>query len=241
MKFIGYGILAACAFMSGIGSTAAAQEYRQQSIVVTGARISTPGVYLKRQGDFLIIDVIVASDSRDYALRRTEIETTVDALLAQANDYDDISISIDVNGLIYPLESTEELPLSSGSRPDTSVANLVLRTPIPQDISNIQPLVQRLEQFASLVEGEGRATVDTRGGPTVSVVDPDQYRGEVIDLILEEVEDVTSTLGNNYRVILSGIDGRMQWQNTDNVNVIFYIPYNYTVIPTSLTTVLPDY
>ena len=117
MKFIGYGILAACTFMSGIGSIAAAQEYRQQSVVVTGARISTPGVYLKRQDDFLIIDVIVASDSRDYALRRTEIETTVDALLAQANDYDDISISIDVNG--QRIIEAKNVPIPSSAQAPT--------------------------------------------------------------------------------------------------------------------------
>lgn len=222
---------------------ASAQEYRQESVVVTGSRIeSMPGVTLKRQGDFLLIDVLITSDSREYALRKSEIEKTVDDLLAKATVEKDITVSIDANGLIYPLLSSENLPLTSGNRPDTSLTKLVLRTPIPKNVTDIQPLVTRLDLFADTIEGEGRTTVETSGTPDVSIVNPDQYRMDVINAVLDEVDGVTKRLGPNYRVIIDGLDERMKSQNTDNINVLFYIPYHYKVVPTSITTnIAQDY
>lgn len=215
---------------------ASAQEYRQESVVVTGSRIeSMPGVTLKRQGDFLLIDVIITSDSREYTLRKAEIEKTVDGLLASAKAEKDISVSIDANGLIYPLLSSENLPMSGGNRPDTSLTKLVLRTPIPKNVTDIQPLVTKLDLFADTIEGEGRATLETSGTPDVSIVNPDQYRMDVINAVLDEVDRVTKRLGPNYRVIIDGLDDRMKSQNTDNINVLFYIPYSYRIVPTSLT------
>lgn len=219
-----------------------AQEYRQQNVVVTGSRIDDmPGITLKRQGDFLLIDVRVSSDSREYSLRSAEIRKTVDDLLAKAADRKDISINVDAGGLIYPLLSSEGLPLSGGSRPDTSYTDLILRTPIPKNVGDIQPLVTKLETFANSIKGEGRATIDADDVPDVSVVNPDQYRMDVIDAILDEVDKVTKRLGPNYRVILTGLDMRMKSRNTDNINVTFYIPYSYMIVPTSMNTVLPEY
>lgn len=216
---------------------ASAQEYRQQNIVVTGSRIieSLPGVTVKRQGDFLLMDVIISSDSREYSLRQSEIEKTVDDLLASAKAKKDISVSIDANGLIYPLLSSENLPMTGGNRPDTSLTKLVLRTPIPKNVTDIQPLVTKLDLFADTIEGEGRATVETSGTPDVSIVNPDQYRMDVINAVLDEVDRITKRLGPNYRVIIDGLDERMKSQNTDNINVLFYIPYSYKIVPTSLT------
>tara|TARA_Y100000052_G_scaffold27590_2_gene37036 strand:+ start:27396 stop:28127 length:732 start_codon:yes stop_codon:yes gene_type:complete len=221
---------------------ASAQEYRQENVVVTGSRIeSLPGITLKRQGDFLLVDVRISSDSREYAMRTSEIEKTVDDLLAAAREKRDISVNVDAGGLIYPLLSSEGLPLSVGSRPDTSYTDLILRTPIPKNVGDIQPLVTKLETFANSIKGEGRATIDADDVPDVSVVNPDQYRMDVIDAILDEVDKVTKRLGPNYRVILTGLDKRMKSRNTDNINVTFYIPYSYTIVPTSMTTVLPEY
>ena len=222
---------------------ASAQEHRMETVAVTGSRISEsiPGVVLKRQGDFLLLDVVVESDSREFSLRKQEIEATVENLLTQAKNESSITVSIDANGLIYPLESSEDLPIYSGSRPDTSRTSLILRTPIPQNIQNIQELVTRLQVFGNNVEEVGRAAISATGDPAVSVVNPEQYRMDVIETVLEEIDMVTRELGTNYRVVITGLDRRMQWRGTDATNVIFYIPYSYSIIPTSLNTAWPDY
>lgn len=213
--------------------------------MVTGSKVSDdlPGVFLKRQGDFLLMEISIESDSREPSVRRQEIRETVDALLALAKQRQDISVSIDANGLIYPLLSSQNMPLVSGRRPDTSVAQIILRTPIPEKVKDVQELATRLNSFANSVKGVGRATVLVDGDTTVSVVNPHQYRKDVIAVVLDEVAQVTKRLGPDYRVVIKGLDQSMDWRNTDDISVIFFIPYSYEIIPTSLTAKIeiPEY
>ena len=220
-----------------IAAPLAAQEQRLDSVVVTGSRIDdpTPGVFLQRQGDFLLMDVVIESDSREFALRKREIVQTVDTLIARARRENDITISIDEDGLIYPLRSSDNLPITSGNRADTSRTTLVLRTPIPDNVADPYSLAQKLTVFKDSIDETGRASVISDTDVTISVVDPHQYRGEVIKLILDEIKTISDQLGPDYRVTIDGLDQRMRWRRSDQFNLIFFIPYEYDVIPTSLT------
>lgn len=230
--------LSAGAFaLTALTSAASAQEYRMESVTVTSSKFSegSPGVVLKRQGDFLLMDIAIESDSREISVRKKEIQETVDKLLKSAKQKDDITVSIDANGMVFPLLTSENLPMISGLRPDTSLVKLVLRTPIPKEVKDVQDLSSRLSVFANSINGVGRATVDAYDDTTVSVVNPQQYRMDVIFAVLDEVKAVTGRLGPDYRVVLTGIDNQMEWRGVDSTNVVFYIPYSYNIIPTSLT------
>lgn len=230
--------LSAGAFaLTALTSATSAQEYRMESVTVTSSKFSesSPGVVLKRQGDFLLMDIAIESDSRELSVRKKEIQETVDKLLKSAKQKDDITVSIDANGMVFPLLTSENLPMTSGLRPDTSLVKLVLRTPIPKEVKDVQDLSSRLSVFANSINGVGRATVGAYDDTTVSVLNPQQYRMDVIFAVLDEVKAVTGRLGPDYRVVLTGIDNQMKWRGVDSTNVVFYIPYSYDVIPTSLT------
>jgi len=47
----------------------------------------------------------------------------------------------------------------------------------------------------------------------------------------------TSALGDDYRVILDGLDGEMKWSRGGDVNLVFHLPYNFIIIPTSITSI----
>ncbi len=229
--------LSAGAFaLTALTSAASAQEYRMEAVAVTSSKMSEdfPGVVLKHQGDFLLMDIAIESDSRELSVRKKEIQETVDKLLKSAKQKEDITVSIDTNGMVFPLLTSANLPMTSGARPDTSLVNLVLRTPIPKEVKDVQDLSSRLSVFANSIDGVGRATVGAYADTTVSVVNPQQYRMDVIYAVLDEVKAVTERLGPDYRVVLTGIDNQMEWRGADSTNVIFYIPYSYDVIPTSL-------
>ena len=117
----------------------------------------------------------------------------------------------------------------------------MLRTPIPANTDDVQSLATRLKVFAGKIKGIGRATATISGSTTISIVDPDQYRMDLINLILSEVKSVTDQLGPDYRVMIDDLDDRLRWVNADGISVLFYIPYNYRIVPTSMTSIMEAY
>jgi hypothetical protein len=82
----------------------------------------------------------------------------------------------------------------------------------------------------------GRTQLDPVGDVHISVVDPHQYRGEIVDLVVADVRRVTAGLGGEYRVVVQGIDRPVEWFRLGAIELGLYVPYQYTVIPESLTS-----
>ena len=89
----------------------------------------------------------------------------------------------------------------------------------------------------------GRTQVFVDQDVEVSIVNPQQYRGEVLRLFAKEVREVTSALGPDYRVVVNGIDKPVEWARSGLPGVAIYIPCKYTVVPTSSNGIYapPDY
>ena len=224
-------------------SLSAAAQYTDE-IVVTATRMSeVPGQVLVVPGDNLLLAVRVESDDRDAATRYREITDTINAMLAAASEDDDISISFVDDDLVRPLTpSLFQEAIGRGSRPDTSQALLRVRTPIPDAVPDAFALATRLQRFVDGIAEEGRVTVEALDDVTVSVVDPSQYRPRLLGLITGEIREVTEALGPDYRAVLDGIDGEMKSYRAGDLSLAFYLPYEYRVIPATLTTinVLPE-
>ena len=47
-------------------------------------------------------------------------------------------------------------------------------------------------------------------------------------------------LGEGYKVVLSRIDGPVQWVKSGSINLTMYINYSYTVIPENVSTVFTE-
>ena len=99
-----------------------------------------------------------------------------------------------------------------------------------------------LSDFSESLPVEGRVEIEILDEVDVSIVNPSQYRNKLIKLITEDTKTVTSSLGADYRVVISGIDSPVQWVKSGAINLSLYIPYSYTVIPTNVNSVfLPEY
>jgi hypothetical protein len=126
---------------------------------------STPGVFLRRHADYLLLEVAVTNDTREEAGREDEIYRTL-------------------RGALTAAERSKEVD--------------------------------------------------------ISVVDPHQYRGHIIKLVAGDIDQVTSTLGAEYRVVVGGIDRPVEWFRLGLLDLGLFIPYRYTVIPQSITSVATD-
>ncbi len=66
------------------------------------------------------------------------------------------------------------------------------------------------------------------------IVDPQQYRRELLAAITDEIKETTDHLGADYRVILTGFDKPMKWVRSGDLKLMFYIPYEFIIMPTSI-------
>ena len=222
-----------------------AQEVEE--IVVTGAAIRSelPGKHLRRSADNLLLRVQIVNDSREEGQREQEIHETLLAAIKAADKNRNIELSsVTDSGFVVPLnESNYRIELEPGGRPDTSQAYFRAKSAVPSSPDDGEALVLELRRFIADLDMVGRTQVFADGDVEVSIVNPGQYREQAIKLFAEDVKAVTSALGDDYRVVVEGINRPIEWARAGSLTVAIYIPYTYMVVPTTVSgiTIIPDY
>ncbi len=219
-------------------ATAVAQD--AEEIVVTAQRraeTAIPGTMLKRTGDFALLRVEVTNDTREAAARRTEIFETLRAALAAAKRDGSIDVStVSDAGTVLPLKvDTANVQLESAGRPDTSRTSITVKTKIPPGEANGPAIVAKLRSFIASIKPVGRTQLDGASEVEISIVNPSQYRDAVIKLFADDVRKVTGALGDQYRVVVRGVDKPVQWVRTGVLELGIFVPYTYDVLPASMT------
>lgn len=213
---------------------------QQDEIVVTGSRINVqdriPGVFLVKKGDFLLLEVSVINDSRDSDLRFDEMMKTLDVIMAAADKDPSIELSlIDDNSRVRPLsKQAYRSGIRQWNRPDSSIVTLKVKTPIPNTVLDSYKLSTKLINFVENIKGVGRTDLVVTNDVSVSIINPQQYRGELLGQITSEMKSTTGQIGPDYRVIVDGLDRQMSWVRDGDLNLAFYVPYSYRIVPTSL-------
>jgi hypothetical protein len=222
-----------------------AQEIEE--IVVTGtlAGSEVPGKHLRRPADNLLLRVQIVNDSREEEQREDEIHRTLLAAISAADKNDRIELSsVTDSGFVLPLtKANYQIELAEGRRPDTSEAYFRAKSAVPSSLDDGEALVLELKRFISGLKMVGRTEVFVDGDVEVSIVNPSQYRAEAIRLFAEDVQTVTQALGDDYRVVVNGIDRPIEWARAGSISVAIYIPYEYMVVPTTVSgvTIFPEY
>ena len=231
-----------------IPEPAAAQSFSADEVIVTGSRISradsfeenggAPGVNYIRRGDFLLLEIRIESDARDATERLEEIGTTIESFLEAAKEDPTIEMSILESGTtVRRLTKFNYIQgISYGGRPDTSRARIRVKTAIPEEVENSADLSTKLSRFVDGIEETGRITISANGETAVSVVDPFQYRDEVVATVVEEINAITDALGPEYVAIIKGLDRQVYWDRKGDIELAFSLPYTYEIIPNTLNS-----
>ncbi len=214
-----------------------------EEIVVTAQRSDegdTPAKFLRRHGDFLLLRVRLTNDSREQQARETEVYSTLRRILSKASAAKSIEVSlITPDDLVVPMtESNYKVRLGRGQRPDTSATSISIKTPITSANMDGQKLINLLRDFVDDVKVEGRTELVVEGDVEISIVGPHQYRDEIVATFAGDVKNVTESLGNNYRVIVEGIDRPVRWYRLSLLDLALYIPYSYVVVPETINSYL---
>ena len=226
----------------------AAISQELEEIVVSGQRSddgAIPAMFLRRPGDFLLLRIRLTNDSREEDTRESEIYATLRRILADARRADNIEVSlITADNLVVPLTNDNyRVRLDRDYRPDTSATIISVKTPISESGSDGQVLTNRLRRFVENVEVEGRTELIPEGGVEISIVGPHQYRNQIIEVFAQDVRAVTQALGDNYRVIVEGIDRPVDWYRVSLLELALFVPYSYVVVPETVNSYLsvPEY
>ncbi|MEO1331580.1 MAG: hypothetical protein AAFW46_18165, partial [Pseudomonadota bacterium] len=169
---------------------AVAQEYlamssRQNRLV---APEQQPHVSVPKRPDFYVRPALLICDTRDPAARARELEASMRALLAAAAADPGVETAIlrrsGEDAFAIPLEDFDLFQnfVTPGPRPDSSQVAFLVKTPVAAD-DDLESVEDRLEAFRGGVAMDGRTELLLQGPPELSLVDPRQYRLEVIQAI----------------------------------------------------------
>ncbi len=222
-----------------------AQELEEVLVTASMTNSSLPGKHLRRTADNLLLRIRIVNDSRDEEQREKEIHKTLFAALGKAGKNQRIGLSaVSDGGFVLPItQANYRIELDDGNRPDTSQAFFRAKMAVPDSVVDGEALVLELKRFISGLDMVGRTEVFVDSDVEVSVINPNQYRADTIRMFAEDVKQVTAALGEDYRVVVEGIDRPIEWVRAGSLSVAIFIPYEYTVVPTSLNSlmVLPGY
>ena len=208
----------------------------QDEIVVTGSRIQqgpvqTAGIGIRRRADFAVQRVTVYGDARDKAVRRKEILDTVRAAI-QLGERRGIQLAYG-DSIIQPLTAAnyaDKLKLEKDDdRDDAEQVAFLVKTPLGD--GNALAAIDRLNAFIKAVPLTGRAVATAEGDPGVSIVDPTQYRAQILAAIAADATAAARQFGPDYAVEVSDLARPVQWVLSSPTEVLLYIAHDLKVVP----------
>ncbi|WP_243406171.1 TonB-dependent receptor [Sphingosinicella sp. YJ22] len=231
---------------------AQAQDINEGEIVVTASRAqqsyidprtnrvievddddagALPAIGLRRRADNALIPVIIAGDTRDQTQRREEILTMVRSALELARR-SNIELAIG-DFFVVPLtpDNYRTLAFYGDGRPDSERVAFFIKTRLGTSADEANQAITRLEQFIRSVPAAGRAEIRANGPLTLSIVAPDQYRSQILDLIATDARSIAERFGPDQRVEAQGLDRPVQWRRAGVTEVFLYIPHRLVFRP----------
>ncbi|QDZ08716.1 TonB-dependent receptor [Sphingomonas panacisoli] len=208
-----------------------------QEIVVTGTRMrssgaeDTAGIGIRRRADFAVQRVTVYGDARDKEARRKEILDTVRAAI-QLGDKRGIQLSYG-DAVIQPLtlaNYAEKLTFTKDEdRDDAEQVTFVVKTQLSD--GNALAAIDRLTAFIKAVPGVGRAVMAADGEPGVSIVDPSQYRPQILAAIAADANAAAKLFGSDYAVEADNLATPVRWVLVSPTEVMLYIGHDLKIVP----------
>lgn len=208
-----------------------------QEIVVTGSRIrgnepeQTAGIGIRRRADFAVQRVTVYGDARDKDARRKEILDTVRAAI-QLGDKRGVQLSYG-DAVIQPLtlaNFADKLKFEKDEdRDDAEQVAFLIKTPLTD--GNALAAIDRLNAFIKAVPAVGRAVVGADGEPGVSIVDPSQYRPQIIAAIAADANAAARQFGPDYAVEVDNLATPVRWVLASPTEVLLYLGHDLKIIP----------
>ncbi|MEO7914450.1 MAG: TonB-dependent receptor [Novosphingobium sp.] len=227
------GLLLAMILAAAPSAVSAQNEMGE--IIVTARRASSDYysdeqtvIGLRRDADSAVQAIWITSDSRNEDMRKSEIHATLLAAVQRAQAAGVQLVSGDFELVPVTAANYRDLLFESGNRPDTSKIKLYVKAKLAGSTGSAQ---KRIDDFVKTVPPNGRALMEKQGSLTLTIIDPDQYRDEVVKLVAENAKRYASYFGPDYGVEVGGLNEQLAWTQVSNTQVFLYIPYRFSIKP----------
>ena len=226
------------AMLLTLACTAAPVQARQSGLeeIVVTARLSeydpvkTPYVTLNKRADNLITAVRVVCDTRDPSQRKLELKATLRNMIKAAAG-SGVELGLEGQEVIGRFDETMlDAVIQPDGKPDTSVALLVVKTRVaPTD--TFDAATGRIKAFAEKTAKAGRTEILPTQDWNLTLIGPQRYRGEVLNLVADDARKVAGTFGGDYAVTAEGLQLPLSWYQSGPLELALYVPYKLTVTP----------
>lgn len=115
-----------------------------------------------------------------------------------------------------------ELPLESGSRPDTNRVKIYTRIPLRGTDPGVTMAADRIKALVKGIPATGRFSIET-GTTSLAIDKPEQYCRDVVHHITKEATAYAKMSGADYGVRIDGLDGELYFQQSSETEVFLYI------------------
>lgn len=243
MRGLVLGIVAASLL---VGAAPAWAQDGSEEIVVTGMRridrdsddetrekpVPVPAAVqmLRRTADFAVQQVIVISDTVDEEQARKEVYAMTRGAIGLAGTSGVQLASGEV--VVEALTPANYTNLDIGDAGDENgqAVKFLVKVALAPGI-DARTALSRIEKFLKAVPAVGRAEIKPYSELTLSVVNPEQYRTAIIDLIAKDTSATSARFGQGYGVEVSGLDRPIQWKRASLTEVHLFLPSSSTVRP----------
>jgi hypothetical protein len=223
------------------------------SVPTALAPAKPPVVGLRRLADSAVRVIEITSDSRDVEMRRNEVKSMLmDAIdsakrkgfslvtgqfalveVTRENWQDQfpglsgIAQSEDDNYEDYG-DETEDGAVATTFEDDGGTATIRLRvkTKLEGSLDNAQTKIQN---FVKGVAATGRSQIIQRGGLSLTIIKPEQYRDEIYQRIAAAAKQAAGFYGPEYGMEIDGLDEEVAWKQVSNTELFLYIPYSFVI------------
>jgi hypothetical protein len=232
MKHI-YSTLITCSLLASASAVLAQEEMGE--IIVTAQRASgdyyddeQPVIGLKRTADSAVQAVKITSDSREEDVRKREIQAMLEVAIKRASTAGVELVTGDFELVQVTLANYKNLIFKKGNRPDTSEVGFFVKSKLAGSTGNAQ---MRIDNFINGVPATGRSLIEKQGELTLTIINPDQYRDQIVKLVSAESIKYAGFFGADYGVEVGGLDQQLNWSQASGTEVFLYIPYRFSIKP----------
>lgn len=231
---IAIGLLASILPASGWSQQQNAVSEGNMEVIVTAQRrdgddysSETPAIGLVRKADFAVVTVTVMGDSRDRIQRQDEIYAMVRGAI-EAAPKSGVQLAYGERTLEpLTMANYKDLSLRNDPRPDSQRVTFLAKVPL--NGTDAKTAQQRITAFVKSVKPAGRALMEESDNMQLSIVAPDQYRGQVANLIVADAKAMGEKLGPDYTVQIDGLQRPVEWVRAGLSDVMIFIPYRLVV------------
>jgi hypothetical protein len=186
---------------------------------------------LRRSADFAIQQVTITGDSREEGKRREEIYAMTRTAIDLASKF---GVQLATGEIVVePLTAANYKNLTlteDDDRSDAERVTFLVKTPLAPGV-DAKTALERISKFIAAVPAVGRAEMEAVSELTLSVVNPEQYRRPIIELIAKDAASTSSVFGPGYGVEATGLDRPVQWNRASLTEVFLFLPAAYSVRP----------